>query len=116
MNILPLPVSNLIEELSKLPGIGPKTAQRLTFYLIKQKDNDLEHLGETVRSLKKNLTFCKECHIISDKEMCAICENETRDQTLLCIVADALDVVALEKTGIYKERGMYFKKWCNSEV
>jgi len=98
-NILPTSVSKLIEELSKLPGIGPKTASRLTFYLLSKSPKDVESLGEAVTSLRKNLKYCEHCFNITEESPCAICNDPKRDQTTLMIVEEPLDIVAMEKTG-----------------
>jgi len=97
--ILPASVSRLIEEFSKLPGIGPKTASRLTFYLLSKSSEDVEKLGEAVTSLRKNLKYCDNCFNITEESPCAICNDSRRDQTTVMIVEEPLDIVAMEKTG-----------------
>jgi len=96
---LPHSIQNLIEEFSKLPGIGPKTAGRLTFYLLTKPDIDVENLGEAVMNLKKNLKFCTNCFNITETDPCDICANPKRDKSKLMVVEEPLDIVALEKTG-----------------
>ena len=98
-NILPQSVSKLIEEFSKLPGIGPKTASRLTFYLLSKSSEDVGKLGEAVTGLRKNLKYCDNCFNITEDSPCAICKDETRDKTMVMIVEEPLDIVAMEKTG-----------------
>lgn len=98
-NILPDSVTNLIEELSKLPGIGPKTASRLTFYLLSKSPKDVESLGEAVTQLRKNLLYCDICFNITESSPCLICEDEKRDKSIIMVVEEPLDIVALEKTG-----------------
>ena len=105
MYSLPKSVSKLIEELSKLPGIGPKTASRLTFYLIKNPSLDVKLLGEAFLDLKENLIYCSECHNVADSNPCAICTDKTRDTQILCVVEEPIDVLVIEKSGGY--RGKY---------
>jgi recombination protein RecR len=103
--MLPKSVQNLIDEFSRLPGIGPKTAARLTFYMLSKGENDIENFGNSVINLKKNLVFCQECYNITEnKEKCQICSDIQRDQTSVCIVEEPLDTVAVEKTDY---RGKY---------
>lgn len=97
--ILPDSVSKLIEEFSKLPGIGPKSASRLTFYLLTKKTDDVLRLGEAVTKLKDSLVFCESCFNITEKSPCLICEDPKRDKTKLMVVEEPLDIVAMEKTG-----------------
>lgn len=109
MNILPKSIRKLIEELSKLPGIGPKSASRLTFYLLKSKDWDREQLAGAVQNLKLELTFCQQCHNLAESLLCAICADKNRRQNLICVVEEPLDVVALEQgrrfEGVYHVLG-----------
>ncbi len=102
---LPTSVARLIEELSKLPGIGPKTASRLTFYLLRAPDEQVNALAEAVRALKLGLVECERCCHIAESSPCAICRDEGREQSVVCVVEDPLDVVAIERTGAY--RGLY---------
>lgn len=96
---LPKSVQNLIDELSKLPGIGPKTAARLTFYLLTKPEGNIELLGQAVSNLKKKLVICKNCHNITDEvSICKICSDEKRDRSKICVVEEPLDILALEKT------------------
>jgi len=99
MKILPDSVQNLIDEFGKLPGIGPKTASRLAFYLLTKSDKDVESLGQAVNSLKKNLVICSTCFNIGEKSPCNLCADPKRDKSKLMVVEEPLDVVALEKTG-----------------
>lgn len=103
-NILPASVAKLIEELSKLPGIGPKTASRLTFYLLSKPTSDVEGLGEAVSSLRKNLKYCEKCFNITEASPCLICSDPKRDKSSVMIVEEPLDIVAMEKTGF---KGLY---------
>ena len=102
---LPRPVRKLIESFEKLPGIGPKTAQRLTFYLLHVPQKQLDSFSEALSTLKKNTVLCSICFNVSDKDPCPICSNRNRDKTTLCVVEQPLDVLALEKTRDYK--GVY---------
>ncbi len=97
--ILPDSVSKLIEEFAKLPGVGPKTASRLTFYLLTKGEQDLKNFGEAVLNLKKMLKICQSCYNITEKSPCEICEDPKRDRSILMVVEEPLDIVALEKTG-----------------
>lgn len=101
-NFLPKSVRNLIEELSKLPGIGPKSAQRLAIHLLHSPASRVTPLGEAVLGLKKNVMFCKICWNIAESDPCRVCEDSARDQGIICVVENVLDVVALEKTSEFK--------------
>ena len=109
MTILPKSIRRLIEELSKLPGIGPKSASRLAFFLLRTKNTDRELLSEAIKNLTANLQFCKKCYNLSENALCPICSDKNRDQNLICVVEEPLDVVALEQgrrfTGTYHVLG-----------
>jgi recombination protein RecR len=105
VNIIPKPVQSLIDELAKLPGIGPKTAQRLTFYLLRRPEKYSVDLGVAAQGLKKNIRFCDICCNITDDETCPVCKDSSRDKEIICVVSEPLDVVAVEKTGGFK--GLY---------
>ncbi len=98
---LPKSVQNLIEEFSKLPGIGPKSAQRLAIYLLHSPESRTKPLGESILNLRKNVIFCKNCWNIAEDDPCKICADERRDQRKICVVEEILDVAALEKTSEY---------------
>src|SRR3989344_1890937 len=107
-NILPKSVRTLAEILATLPGVGPKTANRLTFYLLSRNDDELKRFGEILIDLKKNLTNCSDCHIIAEVDPCPICANRDREREKLAVVEESLDVIALEKAhfnGIYHVLG-----------
>lgn len=104
MYSLPRSISVLIQQLSKLPGIGPKTASRLVFYLIKNPNTEIKELGEAFLDLKQGLLYCDHCHNIADSNPCSICADTSRDQDLLCIVEEPLDVLALEKIRSFNGR------------
>jgi len=97
--ILPKSILNLIEELSKLPGVGPKSASRLTFYLLTKHPDDVKKLGEAVTNLRENLKFCDECFNITEESPCLVCANPKRTRSMIMIVEEPLDIVAMEKTG-----------------
>ena len=99
------PVARLIDQFHKLPGIGPKMAQRLTYYLVRQPPEEAQTLAEAIASLKERLTFCGRCQNITETDPCSICTNPVRDRSRLCIVEEPLDVLAIERTGVYK--GLY---------
>ncbi len=99
---LPQSVKNLIEEFSKLPGIGPKSAQRLAIYLLKSPEMRLKRLGDAVLKLKENVIFCTDCWNIAESNPCNICGDPQRDCSAICVVEEILDVVALEKTRDFK--------------
>jgi recombination protein RecR len=105
MQPLAEPVSKLIEAFSQLPGIGPKTASRLTYYLLRSDDAIGLNLAEALQDLKANTLFCSICQNIADRDPCAVCDNPQRDHTLICIVEEPLDVQAIERTreffGVY---------------
>jgi recombination protein RecR len=105
MQPLAEPVSNLIDALCKLPGIGPKTATRLTYFLLRSDESIALNLAEALAGLKARTLFCDECHNIADSNPCAICANGQRDHSLICVVEEPLDVQAVERTGEYK--GVY---------
>ncbi len=104
-NFLPKSVRSLIEEFSKLPGIGPKSAQRLAIYMLHSPESKARGLGEALIKLRENVVFCEECWNIAEENPCKICSGADRDKSQICVVEDILDTVALEKTGDYK--GVY---------
>jgi recombination protein RecR len=99
------PLLIAIEELSKLPGIGKKTAQRLAIHLLKSENKQVESLINSINNLKLKLRFCSRCFNLSVEELCNICQNEKRDKTTICVVEEASDVIAIEKTHEYS--GLY---------
>ena len=104
-DILPSQVRRLIEEFSKLPGIGPKSASRLVFYLLGRPKRRTDDLGEAILNLKNNLKKCEQCFNISENDLCPICEDLNRDKNKILVVETALDVIALEKSKDY--HGVY---------
>ena len=99
--ILPESIQSVINSLERLPGIGPKSASRLAFYLLRAPDEVSQDLSNALASLKANTAFCQECFNITQagRELCEICESSRRDGSLICVVEEALDVLALERTG-----------------
>lgn len=104
--LLPSPIQDLIDAFSRLPGVGPKTASRLTFYLLRISDNLSLDLADALQTLKSGTAFCPICFNITEagRAECEICANPDRDGSLLCVVEEPLDVLALERTGGYRGR------------
>ena len=92
------PISRLIEEFSKLPGVGRKTAQRLAFHVINMNMNDVEALSKAIVEAKKEIRYCSICYNITDKDPCSMCSNKNRDSKVICVVEDPRDVAAMERT------------------
>jgi recombination protein RecR len=98
------PVARLIEAFARLPGIGPKTAQRLTYHLLRAPDAEARVLAAALVAVREEVVFCEECFNISDAPRCPICRDGSRDQRRLCVVEEPLDVLALERTGEFRGR------------
>jgi recombination protein RecR len=98
MQLLVEPVAKLIDEFSRLPGIGPKTASRLAFYLLRAPEEQASSLADALRELRERITFCSTCFNITESDPCAICTDEKRDRSVLCVVEEPLDVIAIERT------------------
>ena len=109
MDQAPIPAANainrLIQELNKLPGIGPKSAQRLTYHLLRAPHEQTKLLAEAILAVKQKITLCSVCFNVTDSDPCLICRNDQRDRTTICVVEQPQDILALEHTGIYK--GLY---------
>lgn len=105
MDTTPRSVTRLIEEFHRLPGIGPKTAQRLTFYLLRTSKTQVDQLSDAIRDLREKITICSICQNIAEENPCSICRDETRDQSIICVLEEPLDLVAIERTREY--RGLY---------
>lgn len=105
--ILPEPLQNLITALERLPGIGPKSASRLAFYLLRAPEDTSQLLAEALLALKSQTAFCPECFniMLAGRERCEVCESAARDEGIICVVEEPLDVIALERVGAY--RGKY---------
>ncbi|HEX7431508.1 MAG TPA: recombination mediator RecR [Candidatus Limnocylindrales bacterium] len=99
------PVARLIESLSRLPGIGPKTAQRLTYHLLRAPETEARALAAALIAVREQVVFCERCFNISDRPVCSLCSDTGRERTRLCVVEEPLDVLALERTGVFK--GLY---------
>ena len=94
----------LIDALSRLPGIGPKSAQRIAFHLIKSDDLDFEHLSDAITKAKATVRFCERCSNFAETTLCHFCSDDRRDSTTICVVEESRDVVAIEKTGEFRGR------------
>ncbi|MBK6432491.1 recombination mediator RecR [Candidatus Amarolinea dominans] len=105
MEPLAPPVARLIDAFARLPGIGPKTASRLAFFLLRAPDEITQGLGQALLDLKAHTQLCAECFNVVETSPCSICANESRDHSVICVVEEPLDVLAIERTGSY--RGVY---------
>ena len=105
MSFLPKSILRLIESFQKLPGIGPKTASRLTFYMLHMPQSELFAFGQNVSDLKKNVVSCSECFNISESDPCIICSDANRDRSIVCVLENPIEILSVEKTGKYK--GVY---------
>ncbi|MED1538637.1 recombination protein RecR [Bacillus pseudomycoides] len=101
----PEPISKLIDSFTKLPGIGPKTAVRLAFFVLDMKEDDVLDFAKSLVNAKRNLTYCSVCGHITDRDPCYICDDSHRDQSVVCVVQEAKDVIAMEKMKEYQ--GVY---------
>jgi len=101
----PNSIKKLVEQFAKLPTVGPRTAERYVFYLLKQNSSYLAEFGETVTNLKKGIKICQNCGAVSEKEICDICSSENRDHTIVCVVSNTRDMISIEDTkefnGVY---------------
>src|SRR3990167_8885027 len=105
MSPLPPSIQNLVDHFTTLPGIGPKTAEKLVFFLLRRSPKDLHDFGRSLADLAENVTLCQICQNFTDESPCAICRNPRRDNSIICVVADPLDLLALENT--HNFRGVY---------
>ena len=105
MTSFPDSMRELVEKIGRLPGIGPKTAQRLAFHLLKTPRAEAEALAKAILKVKDSVRFCRVCNNLSDGEMCAVCADPGRERSVICVVEEPKDVVAIEKTGSF--RGLY---------
>lgn len=105
MNDFPVSMKLLIEEFSKMPGIGPKTAQRLAFYILKSTKVEAEAMATAIRKVKDSVRFCNVCNNLSDEEACEICKSPLRNKSMLCVVEEPNDIVTIEKSGYFD--GLY---------
>ena len=104
MAYYPEPVARLIEAFQRLPGIGPKTAQRLTFFLLKRPVAEVRELSESLIAVKERIVYCGTCFNVTDQDLCGICADPARDGRLLCVVEEPNDLLAMERTGEYRGR------------
>jgi recombination protein RecR len=98
------PIQDLIDELSRLPGIGPKSAQRLAFYMVKAPAEDARRLSEAIVAAKEKVRFCRECYSVAEGDLCRVCRDPGRDPTMICVVEEPKDQAAVEKAGVIKGR------------
>jgi recombination protein RecR len=98
------PVQSLIDELGRLPGIGPKSAQRIAFHLLKVPSEDANRLAHAIREAKEKVRFCERCFNVAEGALCPICNDDRRDATTVCVVEEARDIVAIERTGEFRGR------------
>ena len=101
----PAPLARLVAELSRLPGIGQRTAQRLAFHLLRAPDEEAFALGDAIREVKEKVGLCEECFNLAEGPLCRICEDASRDRSLICVVEEPADVIPIERTHEY--RGLY---------
>ncbi len=105
MQSTPEPIARLIGEFSRLPGVGPKSASRLAFYLLRNSREQAEALATAIVDIKDRIIFCSVCHNVTESDPCAVCSDPTRDRGKVCVVEEPLDVIAIDRTGSYK--GLY---------
>jgi recombination protein RecR len=98
------PLARLVGEFEKLPGIGPKSAQRLAFYVMRLSKEEARALSDAITEVKEKISYCKSCFNFADQDLCEICRDVRRSDTTLCVVADARDLIAMDKTGEFKGR------------
>lgn len=98
-------LENAIRELSRLPGIGRKTALRLALHILRRDESEGVALGQSIIDLRQGITYCRECHNISETDLCPVCASPARDRTTICVVENVRDVMSIERTGLY--RGLY---------
>ena len=101
MSVYAGPVQDLIDELGRLPGVGPKSAQRIAFYLLKSSKEDALRLSRAITEVKDRISFCRRCYNVAEGELCLLCSDARRDPSVVCVVEEPRDIVAVEKTGEY---------------
>jgi len=104
LDLYPKSANVLIEQLSKLPGVGRKTAQRLAFYILKSDNEDIKNLSDAITNIKKNIIFCDCCGIMTENTICEICTDSKREDNVICVVEEPQDIYAFEKTNSFKGR------------
>ncbi|MDD3586028.1 MAG: recombination mediator RecR [Thermoguttaceae bacterium] len=102
-------VVRMMKAFEKLPGIGKKSAQRITYYLLKTDKEDAMELADSIRAVKENVHYCRECYNLAEDELCDVCKDDRRDRTVLCVVEEPRDLISLEETGTYN--GLYHVLW-----
>lgn len=105
MDVFEKPVEKLIREFMKMPTIGPKTAQRLAFFIVKSEKSDVDKLCEALSHVKQTIQLCSKCFNLSSGDLCRVCSDDRRDSSTICVIADFKDLAAIERTGEYK--GLY---------
>ena len=105
MSYYPASIQNLIKNIAKLPGIGEKTAERLALHILRAPPQEVEELAQSLLNIKDKVKFCSQCFALSDSELCTLCSDPARDASVLCVVEQPADMVAIEKSGAF--RGMY---------
>ncbi|MCD4811570.1 recombination mediator RecR [bacterium] len=106
MSVLPKSVENVIAQFSKLPGVGPKSAARMTYHYLRSPNGDATNLANALIDMDENICFCTKCYNVSDKEVCSLCDSLLRKNSKICVVEEPLDVVAFENSAVYE--GFYF--------
>ena len=106
MSVLPKSVEKVIEEFSKLPGVGPKSAARMAYHYIRSPNKDASNLASALSDMEENVKYCDKCFNVTDKETCSLCSSPLRKKNKICVVEEPLDVVAFENSGVYD--GLYF--------
>lgn len=106
MSVLPKSVEQVIEEFSRLPGVGPKSASRMAYHYIRSPNKDASKLASALNEMEENVKYCKECFNVADKDICNLCSSPLRKKSKLCVVEEPLDVVAFENSAVYD--GLYF--------
>jgi len=99
-------IENLLERLTKLPGVGRRSAERIVYWMLEQDALDIKALADSIQQLKEGLRFCKQCNHLSEQELCLVCNDSNRDRKIICIVESSKDLLAIERTGSY--RGIYY--------
>ena len=99
MTGFPVSMKALVEEFSKMPGIGPKSAQRLAFYILRSPKGDAESLSRAILKVKESVRFCKICNNLSDEELCEVCKSHSRNKSILCVVEEPNDIITIERAG-----------------
>lgn len=97
----PEPMQRLIEQFSQMPGVGIRTAERFAFYILTARKEDTERLADAIKKTKESIRYCRDCFNLSEKEICSVCADPTREPKMICVVEEPKDIIALEKSGVY---------------